>query len=136
MDLFYTIVLSVALVLLIIILAIIGIGMKKNGGQTGPWPPIESTCPDYWQIDGGNNCIIPKPDPRSPNMPPRNTGTMYTSPDYTTLDNSFTSTNAYNSTSGLINFSDPFYTNCSKKTWAKKWGVYWDGYSNYNGCPT
>jgi hypothetical protein len=71
MDIFYIIVLGIALVLLIIILAFVGIGMR-NRGSGEVWPPTESTCPDYWSIDKTNPdyCLIPT-------IGNRNVGTIY-----------------------------------------------------------
>lgn len=126
MDLFYIIVLGIALVLLIIILAFIGIGMTKNPGTGSMWPPVASTCPDYWKVDPTNKdyCIIP-------GKGTRNSGTIYRGDN---IDSNFETTNGYDKVNKRINFSDPYFIACNKQKWAKKWGVFWDGYSNYNGC--
>lgn len=128
MDIFYIIVLGIAIVLLIIVLAIIGVGMKKTGGATGVWPPVESTCPDYWKVDPTNSdyCKIPESSDR-------NVGKIYNG---TTLKPGFESSPGYEAAAKRVNFSNPYYIACNKKTWAKKWEIYWDGYSNFNGCST
>jgi hypothetical protein len=129
MDLFYLIVSGIAVVVLIIVLAIIGVGMR-NRGNAGAWPPIESTCPDYWTIDPEDkiSCMIPT-------NTSRNTGTIYSG---SALSSSFLSdpntTLGLNSSNTSINFTNAQYATCKKQLWAKKWGIYWDGYSNYNGC--
>jgi hypothetical protein len=137
MDLFYIIVLSIAVGILIILLTFIGIGLRKNGGfgasQGGAWPPIESACPDYWTVDSSDPkyCIVPPID-QSTGLVPRNTGSIYKD---NSIDSGFSSaTRAYDASNKKIDFTDPYYTACNKKSWAKKWGVYWDGYTNYNGC--
>jgi hypothetical protein len=125
MDLFYIIVSGIALLILILILTIMGIGMNRKGGTSASaaWPPIDSSCPDYWNIDPAtNNCIIPPAGTR-------NVGTLYT-----TGNTIASGVKGINSTNTQINFNDPYYIACNKKLWAKTWGVYWDGYTNYNGC--
>lgn len=127
MDLFYIIVLTVAIIILIIILAFIGIGMKYHGSARGSWPPVESTCPDYWNIDSSNpnNCLIPPSGSK-------NTGSIYNTDG--TLNQTVNLIKGYDSANNKINFNDPYYTACNKQLWSKNWGVYWDGYTNYNGC--
>jgi hypothetical protein len=133
MELFYIIVLGVAVVILIIILAIIGIGMRNNKGS-GEWPPVEATCPDYWTLDASGNCMIPKNGSR-------NVGSIYSDTTGDTLSPSFTATTkGYSSSTQTtmtpsINFNDPYYITCNKQKWAKTNGIYWDGYSNYSNCP-
>ena len=137
MDYFYIIVLTVAIVLLIILLTLIGIGMKRHSGAgAGAWPPTEATCPDYWKIDPSDPkyCLIPQRDTANPNVRPRNTGTIYSTDDFSKVDPQFSKTPGYDGANNRINFNDTYYSACNKQAWAKKWGVYWDGYTNYNGC--
>ena len=135
MDYFYVIVASVALALLILILILLGISLKKQSKGKGgtSWPPIGATCPDYWKVDSSNPkyCMIQAIDQNNPTLLPRNTGTVYAN---NNLDPKFkTTTKGYDDGAVRINFSDPHYTACNTQKWAKTWGVYWDGYSNYNG---
>jgi hypothetical protein len=129
MELFYIIVLGIALVILIIILAIIGVGMK-NHGNSGDWPPVEGTCPDYWTVDGSGNCVIPLTSTS------RNVGSIFTNGNLNLSSNTpgFSSSTLTTSTPN-INFNDPYYITCNKQKWAKTNGIYYDGYSNYNNCP-
>jgi len=127
MDIFYIIVLGIAVVLLIIVLAFVGVGMRKHG-YGGAWPPIESTCPDYWQVDpsDSNYCLIPPAGSR-------NVGTIFSG---NSISATFAQSPGYDPLNKRINFNHPELTlACQKKLWAKKWGIYWDGYTNYNGCP-
>jgi hypothetical protein len=100
MDIFYIIVLGIAIVLLIIILAFIGVGMKNNGGG-GPWPPVESTCPDYWSIDSSdsNYCLIPPAGSR-------NVGSIYSGG---SVSSTFAQSKGYDADKNRINFNDPNY---------------------------
>ena len=128
MDIFYIIVLGVAVSLLIIVLAIIGVGMTRKNGKGDAWPPIESTCPDYWKIDPSTgNCVLPTKDSR-------NTGALYKKDG--TMAKGVTTTKGYDTTtpSPSIDFTKPYWIACNKQTWAKTFDVYWDGYSNFNGC--
>uniref|UniRef100_A0A6C0JKE3 CPW-WPC domain-containing protein n=1 Tax=viral metagenome TaxID=1070528 RepID=A0A6C0JKE3_9ZZZZ len=136
MDLFYIIVLIIAIVVLIIVLTIIGFGMKYHNGSGDTWPPVAATCPDYWNIDNVGKCIIPELDTSQPKKAPRNTGSIYV-PDSSNSGNLKLNTEI-NKITGYdlykINFSDPYYTDCNKKSWANTYSIYWDGYSNFNGC--
>jgi hypothetical protein len=123
MDIFYIIVPSIAISLLILILAFIGIKLaRNNGGKLGPtavtFPPQYSTCPDKWTISAGGNCTIPASNTINGNSdiirskksaPPgaKNNGTEI----------SF-------GTAGM----------CDLYTWSNQNSVVWDGVSNYNGC--
>ena len=130
MDYFYIIVLSVAVVLLILILTFIGIAYSSSSKSPSIWPPVASTCPDYWTLDPNDNnfCLIPK---WSPTNPPRNVGTIYNA------DGSIKSNfkpPGYDGNAKRINFNNSSYTNCNKKLFSNTWGIYWDGYTNISGC--
>jgi hypothetical protein len=136
MDYFYIIVSVIAIVVLIILLTIVGISLRNHstspGGNT--WPPTESTCPDYWKVDKNDSTYCMLPDS---NGNYRNSGSIFkTVNNASVLDGNFTTTNVkgYDANASRINFADPYYTACNKQSWAKKWNVYWDGYTNYNGC--
>jgi hypothetical protein len=126
MDIFYIIVLGVAVSLLIIVLAIIGVGMSRKSGKSTPWPPVESTCPDYWKIDPTTRkCILPKKGTRNAGGLYNNNGTVV---------NEVTLISGYDLSGPSIDFTTPYWIACNKQNWAKTYNVYWDGYSNYNGC--
>jgi hypothetical protein len=134
MDYFYIIVLSVAIVILILLLTFFGLSLTKNSTSgNGAWPPVEGTCPDYWQVDpkDAKYCIIPNQDPLNPNVVTRNTGSIYSANG--SLDPNFKNTPGYDSNGLRVNFNDGYFTTCNKLSWSKKWGIFWDGYTNYNG---
>jgi len=134
MDYFYIIVISVAIAILIILLTFVGISLRKKSvsSQGGVWPPFESNCPDYWQIDStdSNYCLIPGYD-KTNNKPPRNAAGIYNSDG--TLNLTSTNTPGLDSANNRIKFTDPYYSACNKQKWANPKGIFWDGYSNYNG---
>jgi hypothetical protein len=115
MDTFYIVTLTIAIVLLIIILTYIGLKIRgKNLNQS--FPPQAASCPDNWVPATGGNCYIP-------------------SGDY-----DIKSTNTYGLGVNTIDFSDAGWSQnntssiCNKNAWATKYGIHWDGITNYNGC--
>jgi len=130
---FYTIVLIVAVVLLILVLTFLAIKMStaKYYNQTNvPFPPVKSTCPDYWKVDG-SYCIVPI----NGNT---NTGSIYKTNGNSVLSsvNTFgyditrNAFNAYDTTWGTSGKSSV----CQQKDWCGKYNIIWDGVSNYNNC--
>jgi len=95
---FYTIVLTIAIILLIALLIFIGIALKSKSSQM--WPPVIGDCPDYWVDTSGNggNCENVK-----------NLGTCPANMNFT--GSSFSGSGG----------------NCSKYQWATSCGVTWDG---------
>jgi len=131
METFHFIVLSVAVVLLIVILTIVGI-ILSNQKQSTVFPPTVSTCPDYWVVSqDGSGCVIPKSNAK-------NIGSIYGGG--STISGEFantTSTPGYKSlgADSIVNFDDAGWKGiCSKKTWTTKNQISWDGISNYNAC--
>lgn len=130
---FYTIVLIIAVVLLILILTFVGIKMataKYNNQTNVAFPPVMSTCPDYWKVDG-SYCVIPQ------------NGKTNTGKIYDLLGNSILSSNdtyGYVSGNSYINFNDTKWgllgksSICQQKDWTGKYNIIWDGVSNYNNC--
>jgi hypothetical protein len=128
MDIFYIIVLSIAIILLILLLTYIGIQMNSAGTKTAPYPPTKSTCPDYWTIDSDGKCNVPT------------TGRNTSSKTLTTANTKgYTPTS--NGSPATIDFSNKDWSSgsgsalCGQKLWANTNGIMWDGVSNYNGCP-
>jgi uncharacterized protein (UPF0333 family) len=146
MDLFYVIVVSVAVVLLIVILTYIGIQMKTTSASaTGEFPPIKQTCPDKWSAttvgeDKTVVCVIP---PFVENSM-KNVGNLYNTNgivDQKIID----ATPGYTPSSSLsgkhkIDFNHNGWStfgmvsDCKKKEWANTYNIVWDGISNYNMC--
>jgi hypothetical protein len=140
MDLFYTMVLTVAVCLLIAILTYIGLKMTKNTSNVSIYPPTKLPCPDYWSqtIDSNGNtfCAIPPYiAPGSSSHIPSNTGKIYNDDGSNSLNSR---TPGYNG--NAINFGDPMWaasgqTNvCAQKEWANSHLIQWDGVSNYSNC--
>lgn len=126
MDVFYIIVSVTALVTLIVFLTYIGISMtyRKKATVENPYPPIKSSCPDYWSMYNGK-CLIP-------NYGTRNTGGL--------TQSSASNVIGYNGQDNTIDFNDSRWATsggtaiCNQKKFANMAGITWDGVSNYNGC--
>ena len=128
METFYLIVLAIAIILLIIILAYIGIyGMKSN--NISAYPPVKYDCPDYWKKDENDACVIPSEG--SPNMGAFG-GEMDLTPDLENIIGIDTNNTA-------IDFNDAGWSatgssRCSQKKWAIDNNIVWDTVTNYNQC--
>ena len=135
MDIFYIIVLSIAAVLLILNLTYVGIIMNKASISKGNFPPLKSTCPDYWTVStstlkNGTKTAVCKIPTSGPNVP-STTGAN----NYTTGNN----TPGYISADKTINFSDDSWSAkgsslCTQSFWANQYNIAWDGVSNTNSC--
>jgi hypothetical protein len=130
MDNFYTIVLIVAVVSLILILTYIGI-ILKYGESSVVYPPHGTTCPDYWELSSEGHCMIPLASEK-------NVGSLLEGGGILTAAVTG-NTPGLNTSSRMINFNHNDWKArgteiCTKREWALKHGVVWDGISNYNSC--
>ena len=119
---FYTIVLSIAVVVLILVLAFLGWTMSKQK-QTDNFPKLQTTCPDYWGItnEGGKAYCI------QPSQGQVNYGDADASKDSKGYDN------------GKFDFANSGWSAggnavCAKKKWANSHGINWDTVTNANYC--
>jgi hypothetical protein len=135
MDPFHIIVLSIATVVLILILVIVGMLLNMGDVNTA-YPPAYGVCPDYWEIaPDSTKCIIPNIKDSKLNI-----GNMYDE-NTMSLNDSVTSIPGYsfdisnNTLTQFIDFDDAKWKgDCDKKKWANEYGIVWDGISNFNGC--
>jgi len=120
---FYTTVVIIAIVILVIALTIVGVTLtnKKNNIS---FPDYQNTCPDFWSLDtDGTTC---KPLLSNINTPPPNKASIAVKHDGVTSANNVISS---------INISDDNWVSvCDKSSWAKKSGILWDGVTNNNTC--
>jgi len=139
MESFYWIVLVVAIIALIGALAYVGILMTYYTKKDATYPPVASSCPDFWTVSASN--------PTKCNIPAggiKNTGNLYeTAGSGSTLAYTLKLTSAntpgLDATNNAIDFSAAEWgagsaAICKKNTWANQNGLVWDGVSNYNSC--
>jgi hypothetical protein len=162
MNPFYMYVSIGALVLLIIVLIIVGVGMTTMHKQDA-FPPVQNACPDYWDVSSNPvYCGAPVLDTQ------RNRGFLSTKPNQgiDTTDNKNIGLCAagtkyfgcvdsgttllelqskdtakdfqymkLNNNSAAWNRMYPGKTErCAQKSWAQAMNITWDGVSNFNGC--
>ena len=124
MDVFYTIVLSIATVILILILTYIGIQMSNKNTSAATFPPIANTCPDYWKVAvDGKSCEIPTSGKNSVTLTATQVPAGYSATPAPQID----FTNSGWSAGGKSAL-------CSQKDWADSNKIVWDGVTNYNKC--
>ena len=127
---FYSGVVLIAVIILIITLIWLGIELSK-AKEAKDFPPSFGTCPDYW-VQHGNSCQIPL------NRHPNNKGIFAVGGSSLLLEQS--NTPGIDTTTNTIDMTNPGWKTagksekCNKQGWASNYGVVWDGISNYNKC--
>jgi len=128
-DSFYTMVLTIAIIILILVLAFLGWTMSKQK-ETDNFPKLQTTCPDFWGIvnnSGKTYCKQPIAgqvnygDDKAQYI----TGNTFV-PGYDEQNTQFDFTNSGWSAGGNAV--------CAKKKWANSHGINWDTVSNANYC--
>ena len=122
---FYTLVLTIAIVILILLLGYLGWLMSQQKA-TDEFPKLRTSCPDFWKVESGESgkvyCV-------RPNAGALNTG-----------DNAWAL-----SVKGLVANSNKFDTTdvgwasegnavCGKQKWANANKITWDTVTNANFC--
>ena len=123
MDSFYSMVLVIAFILLLLALIAIGIMLQKQGDKVA-FPSQKSPCPDGWGIKDDGHCEAPGSS--HPNYP-----TIAAGSDLTTTMSSDWTIKAAGSTDWKPKDSS---TICDLRDWTIAHSVQWDGVSNYNSC--
>jgi hypothetical protein len=143
MESFYWTVLVVAIIALIGALTYVGVLMTYYTKKDTAYPPVASSCPDFWTVSASNpaKCNIPAGDAAGI----KNIGSLYETttssegkPVYT-LKLSTANTHGLDATNKTIDFSAAEWgagsgAVCKKHSWANQNGLVWDGVSNYNSC--
>ena len=144
MNSFQTITIVIALILLVIILGYLGYMMSYygKGNKIVEFPTKQNICPDRWTVNSVGHCVVPSST--APNSKLFASADMDPS-DAWTVDCSGTTQLASvvcSDNQTPISF-DPLHTSwtaggktsiCTKKDWANKNGILWDGVSNYTKC--
>lgn len=119
---FYTSVLTIAIVVLILVLAFLGWTMTKQK-DIDNFPKLQTSCPDFWGVekDGATTYCI---QPEQGNV---NSGSIDAS------------NNAIGFKDGKFDFTNSGWSAggnavCAKKKWANSHGINWDTVTNANYC--
>ena len=122
MDSFYSTVTTVAFIILLIVLIMMGIAMHKQDTDA-VFPIYASDCPDGWGMEE-KGCKVPSADFQNyPMYPEMMEDPRYKGPGKIVQEEE----------PGVLSFNKNA-TICEKKTWANTVGVSWDGVTNYNKC--
>jgi hypothetical protein len=162
MNPFYMYVSIGALVLLIVVLVIVGVGMNSLHKQDA-FPPVQNACPDYWDVSSNPAyCGAPVQSTQ------RNFGSILIANNQidTTKKENIGLCIAGDKNFGCVNQGDRTLLDvkpkedgkhfqyvklnnnsaawnrlypgkserCAQKSWAQTMNVAWDGVSNYNAC--
>jgi hypothetical protein len=122
---FYSTVLMVAAIALIIMLVLVAYILYRAKSKIA-FPPLSTQCPDYWDAVG-QSCKVPinssgVAPPNTPiigGLPIQSVGQMGTASGLST-------------STGLMSFNDSSWTTCAKYKFCKKYGLSWDGITNMN----
>jgi hypothetical protein len=128
---FYTLVLTIAIVILIVVLGYLGWVMSK-ASVSDEFPKLRTSCPDLWKVENGpgGEVFCVQPSAGSLNRgEDSNTGGTTTTP----LDT------AKGVTGNKFNTNDLGWASagnavCGKQKWANAHGIKWDTVSNANFC--
>ena len=112
---FYSIVLIVAFIILLLTLVAVGI-MLQNQDKNKAFPTQMSPCPDGWGVSDTGACVQPD-----------NGSNMGNSIDTSSEKSIWVA-------DGTDYKPKESATVCDKKAWANDNKVSWDGVSNYNSC--
>jgi hypothetical protein len=130
MNSFYMIVLSIATVVLILLLLVVGL-LLNRGITKKAFPPVANQCPDNWTIDVSGNCVVPTTT--TGNVGVNSFNVSSTKAPYLFLSSVDNTTKAFDPTNTLWS-SSGVSSICAKKTWANSNNIAWDGVDNYNSC--
>lgn len=111
---FYSMVLIIAFVILLISLIFVGI-LLQNQDANKEFPAQANYCPDGWGVDSDGYC-----DPATGNLPKPNGVSDISGEIFTSV--------------GSGKFKPKDVSLCDKRDWAISKGVSWDGVSNFNNC--
>ena len=122
---FYMTVVSIAVVVLILVLAFMGWTMSKQK-DTDNFPKLKTTCPDHWEVVNDN--VTGKAYCKQPG---NNT--------YVNYGDATANSDAPGFADGKFDFSNSGWSAggnavCAKKKWANAHGISWDTVTNANYC--
>jgi len=121
---FYTLVLTIAIVILILLLGYIGWLMSKQK-VTDEFPKLRTSCPDFWKVQSGDSgkvfCVRPTA-----------TDALNRGPDTWADGASGVDGNKFDTTDA--GWASGGNAVCGKQKWANSTQITWDTVTNANFC--
>jgi hypothetical protein len=122
---FYTLVLTIAIVILIVVLGYLGWVMSKSK-NSDEFPKLRTSCPDLWTVQNGPGgevfCVRPTAD------------NAINKGDASTMDDAKGLVNKSKFDTNDIGWASAGNAVCGKQKWANAHGIQWDTVSNANFC--
>jgi hypothetical protein len=123
---FYTLVLTIAIVVLILLLGYVGWLMSKQQ-KTDEFPKLRASCPDYWKVETGDAgkvyCVRPTANDAL------NKGSNDWATGASGVDAGVTKFDTTN-----VGWGSAGNSVCAKQKWANSHGITWDTVTNANFC--
>lgn len=146
MDKFYSIVVIVAFVVLVVALIGLGVMLQKQDDAT-VFPPIQNQCPDGWTPDktDGSGLAAGEHDVCTMSTADQKNKGTFDPTMLTDFDKKYlvqkNGNDIADGTTTLDSLDSKYVVRfnsaalpCDKKKWANAHGIIWDGISNYNQC--
>lgn len=124
---FYTLVLTIAIIVLILLLGYMGWLLSKQK-TVDEFPKLRTSCPDFWRVEQGDNGKVFCIQPSSANAINKGTG-----------DDVFKGASGVDATKNGFDTTDIGWASagnavCGKQKWANANGITWDTVTNANFC--
>lgn len=125
---FYSLTITIAIIILILALGFVGWTMSKSKDMA-KFPELQNTCPDNWTINVNGHCVRPEQ------------GNINRGDNTSATPMNDKNTPGYTISGSVISF-DPNHAGwsasknavCEKKKWASDYGISWDTVTNANYC--
>jgi len=127
---YYTVILIIAIVILIVALTVVGITIR-SGSNKREFPSFQNTCPDFWTSTINNGIL---------NCYPPNSGINTPSPDKFTgnkpsiVHEGVSIDTNTNTITNIDLTKEKWMSVCDQSAWSGANGILWDGVSNNNSC--
>jgi hypothetical protein len=123
---FYTLVLTIAVVILIIVLAYLGWVMSK-AKNSDEFPKLRTSCPDLWTVENGPDGKVFCVKPTAKSALNKGDGNNMEDAPGANINKTKFDTND-------VGWASAGNAVCGKQKWANSHGIQWDTVSNANFC--
>ena len=126
---FYTLVLTIAIIILILLLAYMGWLMSKQK-TVDEFPKLRTSCPDFWKVEQGDSGKVFCIRPSGTNAINKGTGDDATV--FKGASGVDVTKNGFDTTD--VGWASAGNAVCGKQKWANANGITWDTVTNANFC--